>query len=187
MTSKRAPSGILHSAHQAASMAAPLSSSEKSSLKNYFSQFLSPKFARIYNAKGRIGIYNRSERDLILAKYRKKKARRVWTKKIRYGCRKSLADRRLRIKGRFVKKDSEEAKAYYAMLAKQQTDTNGITPNPNPSPTSTSIKAKPITESTQDDQTNELKPKVRTSGRVISRKKPKVKTKRKVKVKTKRN
>jgi CCT motif len=37
-----------------------------------------------------------------------KRTNRNWNKKVRYNCRKSLADRRLRIKGRFVKRSTEE-------------------------------------------------------------------------------
>ena len=58
----------------------------------------------MYNKNGRIGIYTPDERAAIIAKFHRKRARRVWNKKIRYDCRKNLADRRLRVKGRFVKR-----------------------------------------------------------------------------------
>jgi len=61
------------------------------------------KYASIYNKNGRIGIYTKDERAAIIRRYRDKKKRRVWKKQIRYYCRKNLADRRIRIKGRFVK------------------------------------------------------------------------------------
>ncbi len=58
---------------------------------------------RSYNKNGRIGIYTREERNIIIQKFYEKRKRRVWKKKIRYHCRKNLADRRVRVKGRFVK------------------------------------------------------------------------------------
>jgi hypothetical protein len=64
---------------------------------------------QVYNQNGRIGIYTPSERAAIISRYQGKRTRRVWNKKIRYNCRKNLADRRLRVKGRFVKKE-EQAK-----------------------------------------------------------------------------
>jgi hypothetical protein len=58
----------------------------------------------VYNQNGRVGIYTPQERAAIIARYLSKRAHRNWNKKIRYNCRKSLADRRLRVKGRFVKR-----------------------------------------------------------------------------------
>jgi len=66
------------------------------------------KYKSLYNKNGRIGIYTPLERAAIIAKFNKKRGRRVWNKKIRYNCRKNLADRRMRVKGRFVKRAVEQ-------------------------------------------------------------------------------
>lgn len=47
---------------------------------------------------------NRKEK---LERYRLKRARRRYTRKVAYECRKTVADRRLRVKGRFVTKQQE--------------------------------------------------------------------------------
>lgn len=65
----------------------------------------------MYNKNGRIGIYTPAERAAIIQKFNAKRARRVWNKKIRYNCRKNLADRRMRVKGRFVKRSVETAES----------------------------------------------------------------------------
>mmetsp|Transcript_1841 Transcript_1841/g.2869 ORF Transcript_1841/g.2869 Transcript_1841/m.2869 type:complete len:329 (+) Transcript_1841:327-1313(+) len=62
------------------------------------------KYKHVYNKNGRIGIYTPAERAAIISRFQSKRSRRVWNKKIRYNCRKNLADRRLRVKGRFVKR-----------------------------------------------------------------------------------
>jgi len=64
--------------------------------------------AQVYNKNGRIGIYTPAERAAIIARFSRKRSRRMWKKKIRYNCRKNLADRRMRVKGRFVKRSTEE-------------------------------------------------------------------------------
>lgn len=56
-----------------------------------------------------IGNLTPEERFNKIKRYKEKRERRVWSKKINYGCRKRVADNRLRIKGRFVTK--EQAKA----------------------------------------------------------------------------
>jgi len=77
---------------------------------------LLPQYSDVYNRDGRIGVYTLEEREQLLQRFQEKRRRRVWRKKIRYECRKNLANRRLRIKGRFVRADSAEAKAYWASL-----------------------------------------------------------------------
>jgi len=68
------------------------------------------KYKSLYNKNGRIGIYTPLERAAIISKFNSKRGRRVWNKKIRYNCRKNLADRRMRVKGRFVKRAVEQRK-----------------------------------------------------------------------------
>lgn len=66
------------------------------------------KYKEVYNKGGRVGIYTPAERAAIIARFHDKRSRRVWNKKIRYNCRKNLADRRMRVKGRFVKRSTEQ-------------------------------------------------------------------------------
>jgi hypothetical protein len=82
----------------------------------YFFICFSGSTGKIYNNFGRIGIYTPQQRLVIMNRYRVKRTNRQWKKVVRYDCRKNLADTRLRIKGRFVRRDSEEAKAYFANL-----------------------------------------------------------------------
>lgn len=50
----------------------------------------------------RVGVYTLEERAVLVAKFHSKRGRRIWRKKIKYDCRKKLADKRPRLKGRFV-------------------------------------------------------------------------------------
>mmetsp|Transcript_6877 Transcript_6877/g.11452 ORF Transcript_6877/g.11452 Transcript_6877/m.11452 type:complete len:642 (+) Transcript_6877:64-1989(+) len=57
---------------------------------------------------GYIGAYSPEQRKLRIEKFLEKRSRRVWTKKVKYDVRKNFADSRVRIKGRFVKKEDED-------------------------------------------------------------------------------
>lgn len=48
--------------------------------------------------------YLEETREVKIERYRMKKSRRIWGRKISYDCRKKVADGRERINGRFVKK-----------------------------------------------------------------------------------
>lgn len=62
----------------------------------------------LLNKGGRIGMYLPHERKDRIAKFHSKRKLRIWRKRIKYDCRKKLADSRPRIKGRFVKRSDLE-------------------------------------------------------------------------------
>lgn len=65
-----------------------------------------------YNALPvRADLYSRDERAMKLQRYREKRARRVWNKRVLYQVRKTFADGRPRVGGRFIKKTDEQLEA----------------------------------------------------------------------------
>jgi hypothetical protein len=56
-----------------------------------------------------VGAYSPESRKIRVERFVAKRDRRVWKKKVKYDVRKNFADSRLRVKGRFVKKEEEEA------------------------------------------------------------------------------
>jgi hypothetical protein len=56
----------------------------------------------------RVGAYSPASRRARIARFMAKRKKRIWTKRVKYDVRKNFADSRLRVKGRFVKKEDEE-------------------------------------------------------------------------------
>ena len=52
--------------------------------------------------------YSPDERKKRLERFHEKRGRRVWTRKVKYDVRKNFADTRMRVKGRFVKREDED-------------------------------------------------------------------------------
>ena len=81
----------------------------------------------------RVGSLTISERKNKVQKYLEKRKRRIWKKKVSYDCRKKVADKRLRIKGRFVTKEQACAILGTTLddLAKNELLRNLVTNNDN--------------------------------------------------------
>lgn len=56
----------------------------------------------------KIGRFTLQERYVKIKKFKEKKQNRIWQKKVSYDCRKQVADKRLRIKGRFIRKEDQK-------------------------------------------------------------------------------
>jgi len=56
----------------------------------------------------RVGAYSPASRRKRIERFIEKRAKRIWRKRIKYDVRKNFADSRLRVKGRFVRKEDEE-------------------------------------------------------------------------------
>lgn len=72
-------------------------------------------FGGIDGAKGKdgqkqnfVGAYSPDSRRKRIEKFLDKRQKRVWRKEVKYDVRKNFADSRLRVKGRFVKKEDEQ-------------------------------------------------------------------------------
>mmetsp|Transcript_6121 Transcript_6121/g.9839 ORF Transcript_6121/g.9839 Transcript_6121/m.9839 type:complete len:302 (+) Transcript_6121:500-1405(+) len=56
----------------------------------------------------KVGAYSIDERKKLIDKFLRKREKRIWRKRVKYNVRKNFADSRLRVKGRFVRKEDEE-------------------------------------------------------------------------------
>ena len=66
---------------------------------------IKPPVKSLLRSPSLIGTLTIEQRKEKIAKYMIKRKKRTWQKRIYYDCRKKVADKRLRIKGRFVTKD----------------------------------------------------------------------------------
>ncbi|KAK0603196.1 hypothetical protein LWI29_002384 [Acer saccharum] len=69
---------------------------------------LASESSMIIEAMNRACPYNPEEKKERIERYRTKRNQRNFTKKIKYACRKTLADSRPRIRGRFARNDEIE-------------------------------------------------------------------------------
>lgn len=87
----------------------------------------------------RIGRYTPAERKVRLERYREKRAQRNYKRRVKYDCRKMIADKRHRVQGRFVKREEEMAIAARQARASEQLQISSHLGSSTPSVHSTDI------------------------------------------------
>ncbi len=76
----------------------------------------------------RIGRYTPAERKVRLERYRAKRSQRNYSRRVKYDCRKMIADKRHRVQGRFVKREEEIAIAAKKALQASNSAALGVMP-----------------------------------------------------------
>lgn len=64
--------------------------------------------SELLGRKKYVGAYSPESRRRRIELFHEKRKLRVWTRKVKYDVRKNFADTRMRVKGRFVKKEDED-------------------------------------------------------------------------------
>ncbi|CAI5714796.1 hypothetical protein KXD40_008077 [Peronospora effusa] len=103
------------SAASIAAAASSLSTSRPIGIPGAASAGIARTFGGMDGAKGKdgqkqnfVGVYSPDSRQKRIEKFLDKRQKRVWRKEVKYDVRKNFADSRLRVKGRFVKKEDEQ-------------------------------------------------------------------------------
>jgi hypothetical protein len=103
------------SAASASAAASSLSTSRPIGIPGAAGAGATRTFGGIDSAKGKdgqkqnfVGAYSPDSRRKRIEKFLDKRQKRVWRKEVKYDVRKNFADSRLRVKGRFVKKEDEQ-------------------------------------------------------------------------------
>jgi len=93
---------------RAAYMAAPLMRRAQSTgdlQRSTVTQVGGGNLSPMYGDTKRVGRFTLEERRQLLQRFQQKRTQRNFNKKIKYACRKSLADKRPRVRGRFARND----------------------------------------------------------------------------------